>query len=195
MFEVDKVIGDYGLYLKNCLTQEDIDYIVDASKSEVLEKGSSRLGTHTVIEHEDDAWNEALKLAKDIFAKIHPVMIKAMEVYCDHFALDINAYTMSKPVYWIKTYDIGANIGHHSDSWEADGDVMVPAISIILYLSSDFKGGELVFVDEVGKYQANKDVSIQPEAGNMAVFKSNIIHAVKPVISGTRISTDITYMK
>jgi predicted 2-oxoglutarate/Fe(II)-dependent dioxygenase YbiX len=217
MFEIVQEIKDCGLYLGNCISQEDIDELLELSKSDLLEKGSSRLGAHVVIEKGSDwheylkvykgkEWQDALSVSNKIFSKIHPVMIKAMEVYTDHFDLDINEYTMTDPPYWIKTYDIGANIGHHSDSWESDGETLVPSVSIVLYLSSDFEGGELVFIDKdsvhlevldmgIAIKKDEKDISIKPSAGHVAIFNSNSIHAVKPVISGTRISTDITYMK
>ena len=212
MFEIVYKIKDFGLYLENCISQEDIDELLKLSKSELLEKGTSRLGAHTVI-NDGNEWNhrqedaEELKISKEAFKKIHPVMIKAMETYINHFGLDMGKYTMSKPVYWIKTYDVGAFIGYHSDSWDSDGETIVPAVSIVLYLSSDFEGGELVFVekddlvfvdkDSIHKdprLQKNNDIVIKPSAGHIAIFDSNAMHRVNPVISGTRISTDITYL-
>lgn len=218
MFEIKQVIQDYGLYLENCISQEDIDELLELSKSDLLEKGSSRLGTHVVVD-EGIEWRDffngynivnqrkSSEISNKIFTKIYPVMVKAMEIYTDHFGLDINEYTMTKPIFWIKTYDIGANIGNHSDSWESsDGKTLVPAVSIVLYLSSDFEGGELVFVDKDSTFSViadmgitikenEKDISIKPSAGHVAIFDSNVVHKVEEVISGTRISTDITYMK
>lgn len=218
MFEIAKEIKDFGLYLSNCISQEDIDEILELSKSDLLEKGSSRLGPHVVVD-EGTEWRDYLKdftaseqseiskVSNKIFNKIHPVMVKAMQVYTYHFGLDINDYTMTRPPYWIKTYDVGANIGKHSDSWESpDGKTLVPAVSIVFYLSSDFEGGELIFVDKDSTHievadmgivikKDDKDIVIKPSAGHIAVFNSNALHAVRPVISGTRISTDITYMK
>lgn len=220
MFEIVQEIKDFGLYLENCISQEDINEILELSKSDLLEKGTSRLGSHVVI-HEGNEWHEYLKIyqdqedgedlkiSKEVFKKINPVMVKAMEVYTKHFGLDINNYTMAKQVYWIKTYDVGAFIGYHSDSWESDGETIVPAVSIVLYLSSNFEGGELVFVEkddlvfldkdsvhkEISKAQNSNDIVIKPSAGHVAIFDSNAVHRVNPVISGTRISTDITYLK
>lgn len=218
MFEIKQVIKDCGLYLSNCISQDDIDEIMELSKSDLLEVGSSRLGSHVVIDdgtewrdflakYEGDELAEARNVSNKVFKKIYPVMVKAMQIYTNYFGLDINEYTMTKPVFWIKTYDIGANIGIHSDSWESDGGkTLVPAVSIVLYLSSDFEGGELVFVDDDSTFltvadmgitinKDEKDISIKPSAGHLAVFDSHSIHKVKHVISGTRISTDITYMK
>lgn len=218
MFEIEQVIEDYGLYLSNCISQEDIDELLELSKSDLLEKGSSRLGKHVVID-DGIGWRDFFKgynivnqaksseISSQVFKKIHPVMVKAMEVYTDHFGLDINEYTMTEPIFWIKTYDVGANIGNHSDSWEStDGKTLVPAVSIVLYLSSDFEGGELVFVDKDSTFSVisdmgitikhdEKDISIKPSAGHVAIFDSHVVHKVQEVLSGTRISTDITYMK
>jgi predicted 2-oxoglutarate/Fe(II)-dependent dioxygenase YbiX len=218
MFEIAQKIDNYGLYLSNCISQEDIDELLEISKSDLLEKGSSRLGSHVVID-DGIGWRDFYKgysmadqrksseISNKVFQKLYPVMVKSMEVYTSHFGLDINDYTMTKPIFWIKTYDVGANIGNHSDSWEShDGKTLVPAVSIVLYLSSDFEGGELVFIDKDSVFFVNKDtgvtvdknekdIIIKPSAGHVAIFDSNKIHKVKQVISGARISTDITYMK
>jgi predicted 2-oxoglutarate/Fe(II)-dependent dioxygenase YbiX len=218
MFEIEQVIKDYGLYLSNCISKEDIEEVLELCKSDLLEIGSSRLGSHVVIDdgtewrdflakYKEDELAEARNISSKVFKKIYPVMVKAMETYTDYFGLDINEYTMTKPVFWIKTYDVGANIGIHSDSWESDGgQTLVPAVSIILYLSSDFEGGELVFVDKDSTFSVildmgitikndEKDILIKPSAGHVAIFDSHTQHKVNEVISGTRISTDITYMK
>jgi predicted 2-oxoglutarate/Fe(II)-dependent dioxygenase YbiX len=195
MFNIVQEIKDYGLYLSNCISQEDIDEILELSKSDLLESGTTRLGPYTSVHYSENSDTEALQINNKIFQKIYPVMVKSMDVYTSHFGLDVNKYTMSEPVFWIKRWDIGANIGHHSDSWESNGEEQVPAVSVVLYLSSDFEGGELVFVDEFGKYQKDKDISITPLSGHVAIFNSQVVHGVKPVLSGNRISTDITYMK
>lgn len=203
-------IKNYGLHLDNCMSQEDIDYILDLCKSETLIRGSSRLGAHTVIEHEEIESHEGLEISNKIFAKINPMMVKSMKFYTNYFGLDMNKYVMSKPAYWIKTYDVGASIGHHTDSWESeDGKTMVPSVSIVLYLSSDFEGGEITFIDEENKAEINlqqslgnsehktktdNDITIKPLSGQVMIFDANVTHAVKEVISGKRISTDITYM-
>jgi hypothetical protein len=203
-------IKDYGLYLDNCLSQEDINYILDLCKSKELPTGSSRLGSHTIISFIEVESSEGIEISNKIFEKIHPVMVNSMKFYTNHFGLDMNNYVMSKPAYWIKTYDIGASIGHHTDSWDSeDGKVMVPSVSIVLYLSSDFEGGEITFIDEENKTEINfqqslgnsehktntdNDITIKPSAGQVMIFDSNVTHAVKEVIGGKRISTDITYM-
>lgn len=203
-------IKNYGLHLDNCMSQEDIYYILDLCKSKELTTGSSRLGAHIVIGHEEIESSEGLEISNKIFAKIHPIMVKSMEFYTNYFGLDMNNYVISEPAYWIKTYDIGASIGHHTDSWDSeDGKTMVPSVSIVLYLSSDFEGGEITFIDEENKAEiklqqslgnsehktkTDDDITIKPSVGQVMIFDSNVTHAVKEVIGGKRISTDITYM-
>jgi predicted 2-oxoglutarate/Fe(II)-dependent dioxygenase YbiX len=52
-----------------------------------------------------------------------------------------------------------------------------------MYLTGDFEGGNLTFVD------LNK--KIKPEAGDIVVFDSNTLHAVESVLSGRRITTQL----
>jgi len=53
-------------------------------------------------------------------------------------------------------------------------------ISIVIYLNSDFEGGEIVFPKQA--------ISIKPRAGMLVAFPSthNFLHGVNPLISGTR---------
>lgn len=188
MFEIQQEIKDIGLYLTDCLTQEEVDLIVNLSKSPEFEIKSCRIGPYVEV----SAHTKGEK--KIIFEKIDFAVEKAMGIYLNHFGLKAEDYKVSDKVYWIKTWEIGMGIGHHSDSWDADGEELVPAVTVLLYLSSDYEGGEIVIIDEPGKNNPEKDLSIKPVSGSMIVFKSQTVHKVNPVLSGIRISTDIPYM-
>ena len=62
-------------------------------------------------------------------------------------------------------------------------------ISVLLYLNSDFLGGEFVFMDD------NIDRIVQIKAGRLLLFDSTIsnIHRVERVLSGNRIALSIWY--
>jgi predicted 2-oxoglutarate/Fe(II)-dependent dioxygenase YbiX len=188
MFDITQDIKGIGLYLTNCMSQEDIDKIIELSKSPNLKTEEARIG-HYVSVSKHTTGEEAF-----IFEKVNEAIEKAMDVYVDYYGLDLNDYTMADKVYWIKTWHVGIGIGHHQDSWEADGKEMVPAVTVLLYLSSDYEGGETIFVDTPFKDNPEKDIAIKPVAGSMIAFQAQVMHRVSTVTGGTRISTDINYM-
>jgi hypothetical protein len=169
------------LYLKNCISEEDINFIVST-----LNDPSMTLGDQRAVSFVNAGMSGPEKEI-EIFKKIHPVMKKSMEVYANHFNKNIGEYQILAEDYFIKTFKLGLNIGPHCDSWESKNGELVPHVTAILYLSSDYDGGEFVFTD--------KKYSIKPKAGDIIIFESNIMHHVNPLISGTRVSTDILFLK
>ena len=51
-----------------------------------------------------------------------------------------------------------------------------PTYTAVIYLTSDFEGGELCFVD----------FSVKPQKGDVIIFNSKEVHKVNPLKSGTR---------
>jgi hypothetical protein len=189
MFEIQRVIEDYGIYLKNCLSQEDIDFIVSKSKDPSMVIKEQRAVYY--VEVADDSTEKEI----EIFNKVHSVMQKAMAVYTDNFKESIEDYTVTAKSYLIKTWKTDVSIGDHSDTWDPKNGEAVPYVTVVLYLSSDFEGGEFVFRNGYIENEKDTKISIKPAAGDILVFKSNISHWVNPVISGTRIATDLFYLK
>lgn len=66
------------------------------------------------------------------------------------------------PVYDIKIYHVGADMGSHYDRYpHADNKTV---LSGVIYLNDDYEGGELYF--------ENQDIKIKPEAGSVIFFPS-----------------------
>jgi predicted 2-oxoglutarate/Fe(II)-dependent dioxygenase YbiX len=189
MFDITQEINGIGLYLTNCLSQEDIDLILKHSQSPKLKRERMRIGEFTELSRHTKG-EEAIA-----YEKVNAAIEKAMDIYIEYYGLNLDDYTMADKVYWIKVWDVGVGIGHHQDSWEHNGKEMVPAVTVLLYLSSDYEGGETIFVNEPLKDDPEKDLAIKPVAGSMIAFQSQIMHRVSPVTAGVRISTDINYMK
>tara|TARA_R100000655_G_scaffold51115_1_gene88739 strand:+ start:642 stop:1175 length:534 start_codon:yes stop_codon:yes gene_type:complete len=55
-------------------------------------------------------------------------------------------------------------------------------LSFSLMLNNDYKGGELEFKD------SDESISLSLNKGDMVIFPSDLLHRVKPVLDGTRIS-------
>lgn len=68
-------------------------------------------------------------------------------------------------------YSIGGHIDTHSDGSIKSGDSTSIA-SLLLYLNSDFSGGETSFSDYI----------VKPKSGNALFLKQDILHHAKPVV-------------
>lgn len=83
-------------------------------------------------------------------------------------------------------WDIGSSAKPHSDNSDFDGNPTEGFDNLkyvgILYLNSDYEGGDLYFPEH--------KISIHPNAGSMYIFSGGIenIHGVTEITSGTRYS-------
>lgn len=78
----------------------------------------------------------------------------------------------------VSKYHTGKTMGYHVDSYgDADPE---PTISVVLYLNSDYEGGELHF--------SEFDIKVKPERYTLVIFPSKepYFHSSLPLISGTK---------
>ena len=200
MFEV---LNDYGieaLHLKNCLSKEECEKIIECGKANPVQRriSYSQVAGGRYLESS----GEVDIKSKETFDLLDKKTEQAARIYLNKNELDSSPYNFvdekEKMSFTIKTWKIGGAIGNHRDSYKySDGTVVEPEISIIVYLTDDFIGGDLVLVhadDEIDGHliNHNKDLDqiIKPLTGSMVVISSKVIHKVTPVISGIRISVD-----
>lgn len=83
-------------------------------------------------------------------------------------------------------WDVGSSANPHSDNSDFDGNPTEGFDNLkyvgILYLNSDYEGGDLYFPEH--------DISIHPNAGSMYIFSGGVenIHGVTEITAGTRYS-------
>ena len=83
-------------------------------------------------------------------------------------------------------WDVGSSANPHSDNSDFDGNPTEGFDNLkyvgILYLNSDYEGGDLYFPDH--------DISIHPNSGSMYIFSGGVenIHGVTEITRGTRYS-------
>ena len=68
----------------------------------------------------------------------------------------------------------------HQDRWVTKGEQVTPEISLSMYLTDDYEGGELSF-STFGK-------KIKPSAGDIVVFDSNTLHGTETYLGGRRMT-------
>jgi hypothetical protein len=200
MFEI---LNDYGieaLHLKDCLSKEECEKLIEYGKANPVQRriSYSEVAGGRYLESS----GEVDVKAKDLFDLLDQRTEQAARIYLNKNKLDSSLYNFvgekEKMSFTIKTWKIGGAIGNHRDSYKySDGTLVEPEISVIVYLTDDFIGGDLVLAhadDHVDGHLINHnkdlDQTIKPLTGSMVVINSKVIHKVTPVISGIRISAD-----
>jgi hypothetical protein len=115
--------------------------------------------------------DESFRLINNNF---HQKMWSAINSYVKIFDIEQNIFD-NEPYSLLKY-----NGGQHYDAHYDGGGKSKRTLSAILYLNSDYDGGELEFV--------NFDIKIKPSAGMLLLFPSNYAyrHIAHPVTSGTK---------
>jgi predicted 2-oxoglutarate/Fe(II)-dependent dioxygenase YbiX len=203
MFEILNDYGKNALHLKDCLSKEECDRLIEFGKLNAIQRRISYSevagGRYLESSAEVDIKN------KDLFNLLEQRTLEAVKIYLNKNKLDLSLYNFNvtekekeKMSFTIKTWNIGGAIGNHRDSYKySDGTTVEPEISVIVYLTDDFTGGDLVLLSaddhidgELVNHNKDLDQTIRPIAGSMVVIDSKVIHKVTPVISGIRISAD-----
>ena len=164
----DMLIGTKGLYVMNCVSQDAINQVID------LEKHLNQIDQIHYIRSGFTISEDALStyLTKHINAAI----IK----YLNMSKKDISGY-IARSSYEISSWKLGKTMPPHIDTIkyeDEDTHNPRPIINVLLYLTDDYDGGEIVFPD--------CGVSLKPKAGSVVVFDSDLMHGVNAVVSGER---------
>lgn len=203
MFEIINDYGKSALHLKDCLSKDECDRLIEFGKLNPVKKriSSSEVAGGRFLE--SSAYLTTLN--KELFYLLHQRTLEAAKIYLNKHQLDFSLYNFTTTekekemmFYIIKTWKIGGFIGHHRDSYKySDGSVAEPEISVIVYLTDNFTGGDLILLSaddcidgKLVNHNENLDQIIKPIAGSMVVLDSRALHKVTPVISGIRISSD-----
>lgn len=127
------------------------------------------------------AKNLNVAVAQDVHNQFYTLLGSTLGPYVKHFGIDS---PMVHEEYSMLRYTDGQEYKAHYDGDTATGR----CVSAILYLNSNFEGGEVEFI--------NFGVKIKPEAGMLLLFPSNYAytHIAHPVTFGTKYSL-VTWIK
>lgn len=124
------------------------------------------------------------QVRNDLYEELNKIMVEASSVFLNKLNKTHDDYPVKQKHYKILTWATPQyGISQHHDHWQEDGKQVVPAITNLLYLTSDFEGGELYFTDY--------DITVKPKAGDVVSFFSDVKHEVRAVPSGRRITTQL----
>jgi hypothetical protein len=124
---------------------------------------------------QDDPLLEKYGLPRNYFEGVVATMKQAVE--------DAHQRAIKQVSTHAQKWEAGAYASYHSDNSDLEGNPSAWEVSklvCLLYLNSDYDGGELKFRDH--------DITIKPEAGILVTFPGGIdnVHAVTEVKNGTR---------
>jgi len=113
------------------------------------------------------------ELAKNIHNQMYFLLLAAAGSYRTKYAIDEN---LNHEYYSVLKYSGGQYYNGHYDGATSSRR----SVSAIVYLNSDYDGGEIEFV--------NFKVKIKPEPGMLLLFPSNYAyrHIAHPVLDGTK---------
>ena len=108
---------------------------------------------------------------------LHNIFISANN---DYFHYDLDHFDSGIQV---TNYEVGQKYDFHCDMLERQ-DGKTRKLSMSLCLTDNYEGGEL----ELFNASTLEPISLSLKAGQIAIFPSWVVHRVKPVTSGRRIS-------
>jgi hypothetical protein len=174
-FDPIETLGTQGIRISNCLDDAE-PFLLSTQNMEWDEDfrtNGEKIG-YGVSLFEEDYWYDFINSA----------MLKAADIFLERTNRSTDDYKRIYKHYRIFKWETPMGpMGPHADGWEVNGETITPDISLVMYFTGDFEGGNLTFVD------LNK--KIKPKAGDIVVFDSNTLHAVESVLSGRRITTQL----
>jgi hypothetical protein len=164
------------VYYKNFIPEDDckkiVEYFTDPTHPWANVAFYESYGMNLL---QDDPLLEKYGLPRNYFEGVVATMKQAVEE------------AHQRPIKQVSTHaqkwEAGAYASYHSDNSDLNGNPSAWEVSkfvCLLYLNSDYDGGELKFRDH--------DITIKPEAGILVTFPGGIdnVHAVTEVKNGTR---------
>lgn len=170
-FNIVEKVGSSLMHISSCL--DDPEKIVSALspkewKGDRAEEG--KIGPFTFFREPEPEYYEIL----DAF-------MKAAEIFLSSTNRDISDYEKRNTFHRVVSWEVSpSTLVQHQDRWVTKGEQVSPEISLSMYLTDDYDGGELVF-STFGK-------KIKPSAGDILVFNSDTLHGTETYLGGRRMT-------
>lgn len=172
IFHFKSVIKNTDQLIKDIEQEEDITNKDCIQKWQEWNSDDYIFGYRKVI-YENKFNSSSIKYQK-IFNELNNSIKNCINEYVEMTKEDIG--TISP--FGISKYNTRSYMGSHVDDYEIPGKI--PTVSGVLYLNSNYSGGELFF--------ENQKVKIKPESGDMVIFpsKSPFFHESLEILHGVK---------
>jgi len=170
-FNVVDKLGSSVIHFSNCL--DDPEKIVSALESKHWKDDNTpenKIGSIAFFGESEIEYKQILS-----------AMTEAATIFLSSTNRDIADYVpgfnYGKVVRWETKFK---TLPRHVDAWNEDGERITPDITLTMYLTSDYDGGEIVF--------NSFDKAIKPIAGDIIAFDSDTWHSTEPFLGGRRMT-------
>lgn len=176
----------YWKIVENFLTADECKGFIDMSEKEGFKEGLIRTRGQGEVMNKDVRDNDRViwdnkQIAGQLFGLIKEHIPFKMAMDDEYEPIGLNER------FRFYRYKDGQQFKPHIDGAYKRSDTEVSLITMLLYLNDDFEGGETTLILE-GQI-------IKPKKGMMLLFDHKILHAGRPVITGTKyvLRTDVMY--
>ena len=167
---VDKA-GYSFMHISSCLENpERIITALDSKEWKEDRAEDGKIGPFTFFREPEPEYYEIL----DAF-------MQAATLFLSNTNRDISDYEKRNTFHRVVSWEVSpSTLVQHQDRWVTKGEQVSPEISLSMYLTHDYDGGEVVF-STLGK-------KIKPSAGDILVFDSNTLHGTETYLGGRRMT-------
>ena len=170
-FNIVEKAGSSLMHISKCL--DDPEKIVSSLKDKEWKEDRAdegKIGPFCFIREPEREYYQIL----DSF-------MQAAEIFLSSTNRDIVDYEKTNKFHRVVSWEVSpSTLVQHQDRWVTKGEQVTPEISLSMYLTDDYEGGELSFCT-FGK-------KIKPSAGDIVVFDSNTLHGTETYLGGRRMT-------
>lgn len=175
-------------------TAEECQQFIDVSEQKGYEAATITLGRNhfelrTEVRNNDRVIYDDAQLAEQLFARLRDLLPAQLHGW--------NLVGLNERFRFYR-YQSGQTFKPHWDGSYERSDWESSKLSLLIYLSADFVGGETIFYQDVGMRKAcfeTRQAVVVPQQGQVLFFEHQQLHEGAPVTSGIKyvLRTDVMY--
>nr|WP_228129317.1 2OG-Fe(II) oxygenase [Acinetobacter tjernbergiae] len=182
IFTVDKVFSH-----AECLSFIELSHQYDYETADIFVNSTRQIRSN--VRNNKRVIYDDLQLAETLFSKLKYFLPE-----------QLNGWTLSRlnERFRFYRYENGETFKPHWDGIYEVNDWHSSQLTLLIYLSEDFTGGETIFYRDSGMLKPCKETqitNIKPKLGQILVFEHQQLHEGAPVLSGQKyvLRTDVMY--
>ena len=190
-----KVLNEFPLIftIDNFLTKLSCNMLIkDTVALKYTEAPVTINGNAGIFEMMPDVRNNTRVILDD--TKLANALFGRLEQYLPKIFKDVWHLEKLNSRFRFYRYEKGQTFKPHIDGKYKESDTCESKLTLLIYLSEDFIGGETSFFDQT---EDKLRFKVKPKLGQVLVFDHHQLHSGDPVIDGIKyvLRTDVMYIK
>jgi Rps23 Pro-64 3,4-dihydroxylase Tpa1-like proline 4-hydroxylase len=155
-------------------SEECTDFI-----SLIESKNPSLATNNPMYRDQDRVIIDSIRTSSELFERLKPHLPQKMG--------DFKLQRLNERLRFYR-YKPGQKFAPHMDHWYQPNDSEISLLTVLVYLNSDFTGGETRFMEQI-------ETVVEPKQGAVAIFQHKIRHEGCEVMNGVKYAfrTDVIY--